>query len=742
MKKTFVFLTLFASFYLGAQEHPNLIMTQAGVKEIRANLGKVPFFDAHLAQVKGEVDAEISKGIFVPIPKDMAGGYTHERHKQNFFMLQKAAALYQIVEDEKYAAYVKEVLMEYAAMYKSLPIHPQPRSYARGKLFWQCLNDANWLVYVSQAYDCVYNYLSKKERKHLENELFRPYADYISVENPQYFNRIHNHSTWGSAAVGMIGLVMQDEELIQRALYGLKEDSIAANAKDNDGGFIKDKEGKAGFLANIDAPFSPEGYYTEAPYYQRYAMYPYLLFATGLQNARPAEDIWNFKDGVLLKAVNTLLNLTDTDGEFYPLNDAQKGMSYFSRELVSAVDIAYHYGTQEPGLLSIAKTQNKLTLDDAGFAVAKAIADGKTTPFVKSSMEITDGPLGLQGGISILRSGAVEDELNLVVKYTAHGNSHGHYDKLSYSMFHRGEEVLQDYGLARFVNIDQKNGGGYLKENTTWAKQTIAHNTLVLDETSHFGGKYAVGSKYHSDKYFSAVDQTGSQWISAKENNAYPGTKLHRTLILLENKALDHPLTVDIFRVKTDESHQYDLPHHYFGQIIDANFEYTVPESLSALGTAAGYQHLWLKGLGQADPELSQLSWLSDGTFKTLSMVTQKEDELLFTQLGASDPEFNLRQDPSFILRRGNKKSTLFVNALEIHGSYSPVSELAINSVSKIENILVEKDTEAYTVIKITFTSGESVRLCLANQDGRPSAQHSLTIGEEKIEWVGPYNHN
>ena len=90
-------------------------------------------------------------------------------------------------------------------------------------------------------------------------------------------------------------------------------------------------------------------------------MYPYLLFATGLHNARPQEDIWNFKQGVLLKAVNTLLNLTDTDGEFYPLNDAQKGMSYYSRELVSAVDIAYHYGNQDPGLLSIAKTQNKLT---------------------------------------------------------------------------------------------------------------------------------------------------------------------------------------------------------------------------------------------------------------------------------------------------------------------------------------------------------------------------------------------
>ena len=56
-------------------------------------------------------------------------------------------------------------------------------------------------------------------------------------------------------------------------------------------------------------------------------------------------------------------------------------MSYFSRELVSAVDIAYHYGNQNPGLLSIAKKQGKLTLDDAGFSVALAIAEGKITVF-------------------------------------------------------------------------------------------------------------------------------------------------------------------------------------------------------------------------------------------------------------------------------------------------------------------------------------------------------------------------
>ena len=208
-----------------AGAHPNLILTEAGVERIRAELGSVPLFDATVERVRAEVDAEIEFGIDTPIPRDFSGGYTHERHKRNFLTLQQAGALFQILEDEKYATYVRDMLFQYEAMYKDLPLHPQERSYARGKLFWQCLNDSNWLVYVSQAYDAIHDWLSEEERETLEQNLFRPFADFISIENPQFFNRVHNHSTWGSAAVGMIGLVMEDEELVQRALYGIRDDS-------------------------------------------------------------------------------------------------------------------------------------------------------------------------------------------------------------------------------------------------------------------------------------------------------------------------------------------------------------------------------------------------------------------------------------------------------------------------------------------------------------------------------------
>jgi hypothetical protein len=185
IKLAVVFLGLTVSAVVQAGEHPKLIMTQTGVERIRVELGKVPLFDATVEKVQAEVDAEIEKGIDTPIPKDYSGGYTHERHKRNFLIIQKAGALYQVLDDEKYANYVRDMLFQYEAMYKDLPLHPKTRSYARGKLFWQCLNDANWLVYVSQAYDAIYDYLSAEERATLERNLFRPFADHISVDSPQ-----------------------------------------------------------------------------------------------------------------------------------------------------------------------------------------------------------------------------------------------------------------------------------------------------------------------------------------------------------------------------------------------------------------------------------------------------------------------------------------------------------------------------------------------------------------------------
>lgn len=718
-------------------EYPRLLLTANSISEIRTNIGKAPLFDNTLEEVKTEIDALLDQPIEVPVPKDMAGGYTHERHKSNFFVMQKAGALYQITNDEKYARFVKEMLLEYAKLVPTIGIHPQPRSYARGKLFWQCLNDANWLVYTSQGYDCIYDYLTEEERETIENNALRPIVDHISIESPQFFNRIHNHSTWGIAGVGMMGIVMQDEELIDRALNGLKVDNISSEDKDNDGGFIK-PEGitKLGFLAQIDNMFSPDGYYTEGPYYQRYAMSPFMMFSVALQNNLPELGIFAYRDSVLVKAVNALINLSDADGDFFPLNDAQKGMSYMSRELVAAVDIVYQYGGRSPELLSIAQQQGQVLLDNSGMSVAKDIAEGKAKNFNKTSIELSDGSDGTKGAVGILRS----DDIELVMKYTSQGEGHGHFDKLSFSLYSDGAEVVQDYGLARFVNIDQKNGGGYLRENTTWAKQSIAHNTLVINESSHFGGKYRNASKHHSvGRYFESSDKN-LQVVSAKEENAYPGVRMLRTMALIKDDAFENPIVIDVISALSDKEYQYDLPFYFQGHLMSQNIKIQESSVLKPLGDGHGYQHLFVEAKGHIPAENNlNLTWLNEGSFYSLTTVASGDNDLIFTILGANDPEFNLRRDQGIILRMKGKKDALFASVIEMHGYYDPVSEIASNAFSNLDKIEILHNDEDFTALKIIDLKKSSWLFVISNNNASYSDKHQLVINDQSINWEGPY---
>jgi hypothetical protein len=416
-------------------------------------------------------------------------------------------------------------------------------------------------------------------------------------------------------------------------------------------------------------------------------------------------------------------------------------MSYYSRELVSSVNIGYYYGGHDSSLLSISELQDEVLLDDTGLAVAIGIRDGLATPFVKKSIEYTDGANGDQGGLGIVRAQGAKNELALVMKYSAQGLSHGHYDKLSFSFYNGGDEVLQDYGLTRFVNIQQKGGGNYLKENTTWAKQTIAHNTVIQNETSHFNGDFETGNLNHSDTYLFDVENPNVQVVSATEVNAYPGTQLHRTMALIKDAYFENPILLDIVNVNSETENQYDLPFYYFGQIMSTNFEYTPEASLKTLGANNGFQHLWKEAEGNSTTGNAQVTWFNNNSFYTLSSVVSEKDNLIFARIGANDPHFNLRKDPTFIIRKPKTKNANYVSVLETHGSYSPVSEIASNAFSSLKKLEIVFNTESYIGIVIETMNNEQKLFIISLKDASKDSKHTININNKAYQWVGPYNY-
>jgi oligo-alginate lyase len=317
--------------------------------------------------------------------------------------------------------------------------------------------------------------------------------------------------------------------------------------------------------------------------------------------------------------------------------------------------------------------------------------------------------------------------------------SHGHFDKLSFSYYNNSSDVLQDYGLARFVNIEQKGGGNYLKENTTWAKQTIAHNTIVQNEKSHFGADFETGNQFSSKKYLYDVSNPKVQIISATEANAYPGSKMHRTMVMLQDEGYEKPILLDVFQIDSDKTNQYDLPFYYTGQMMSSNFPYETPKTLEPLGKSFGYQHLWKEGIGKATAENMKISWLDNGVFYTLTSATQPTDELLFVRLGANDPNFNLRRDPGFIIRKKNSQKATFVNVVEAHGSYSPVTEVAVNAFSSIENLELVYEGANYVAVTIKNKNGNTILFVLATANNSVTQKHQLQIKDKTYSWVGPH---
>jgi len=272
----FITAVLLSALTVSAAEHPSLIITKKEGLAIRAALSEYPLLKSSFDKVKSEVDNAISQPMDVPLPGE-AGGYEHEKHKQNYRDMQQAGILFTITGDERYARFIHKMLMVYADLYPTLGPHPNAHQQAPGKLFHQMLNETVWLTYTSQAYDCIYDWLTPEDRAHFEKNIFRQIIDWFIIDNAHEFDRIHNHGTWSVASIGMIGYVIGDQNLVDMALYGTN------------------KKGEGGFLKQLDLLFSPDGYYMEGPYYIRYALRPFFLFAEAIERNQPDHGIYKYR---------------------------------------------------------------------------------------------------------------------------------------------------------------------------------------------------------------------------------------------------------------------------------------------------------------------------------------------------------------------------------------------------------------------------------------------------------------
>ncbi|MDX3933379.1 MAG: alginate lyase family protein [Stenotrophomonas sp.] len=692
-----------------------VLVTAAQWQQMASDGARYPWFAKEQARNKAMLEKMMKAGIDVPFPKDKGGGRTHEQHKRNYQALLAAGTLYRLTGDTAYVDYARRMLLEYATLYPTLGPHPEGRGQIPGRVFWQVLNDSVWLVNAVQGYDAIRDALPAKDRQTIDDNVFRPMAEFLASE-PKNFDQIHNHSTWAVAATGMTGYVLRDQELVEKSLRGSRKDD------------------EFGFLRQVDLLFSPDGYYEEGPYYQRYALAPFLLFANAIERNEPQRRIFERRDGVLLKAVDVLVQ-SSYDGLFFPINDAILDKGVDTEELVAGIGIAYSRSGDDR-LLSVAEQQGRLLLTPEGLKVAQGLAAGKAKPFDYTPMLLRDGPDGDKGGLAILRMGGERGQA-LVQKDTMQGMGHGHFDKLNWLFYDNGQRVVTDYGSARFLNVEAKRGGIYLAENRSWAKQTIAHNTLVVDEKSHFNGDWKVGEEHAPTvRFFEAGKDT--QVASATMRDAYPGVVFTRTQALLKHPELGLPVVLDLLQVSADKAARFDLPLHFNGHIVSTGFQAErFVDQRPVLGRENGYQHLWLDARSQAGSDPRTLAWLLDGRFYSYRFGSSAPSQALLVESGANDPEFNLRREPALVQRVDGQRAVSFFSVLEPHGEYNGTAEYVHGADSQIRDLKRARGSDA-ELVEVTLASGARLALGVAD-DSSANVEHTVSVEGRSYRWRGSH---
>ena len=706
-----------------------ILLTEAEVELLRKEVGKPSLMGKSIEANRKELEAFMRLPLDVPGHGE-AGGYEHNRHKQNYTYMNLAGRLFLITQEEKYAQFVKDLLAIYAEKYLTFDFHVQKNTNPTGRLFHQILNEHCWLMFTSLAYSCVASVMTEEERTAVVERIFEPMLDMFTVKYAHDFDRIHNHGIWAVAAVGICGLAIGKPEYLEMSVYG------------------QDRDDTGGFLAQISQLFAPSGYYMEGPYYHRYAIRPTCVFAEVVHRHMPEVDIYNYKDKVIGNTVQAMLATAYPNGEFPALNDASRTMSITDMGVQVAVSVySKHYGMDD-NILGMAKIQNAVWMHPCGLELSqaydKAIADREIGMPFWPSVELNEGPTGNNGAQGFIRvQDKTGDVSQLVMNYGQHGMGHGNFDTLGITFFNRGQEVLREYGFCRWVNVEPKFGGRYLDENKSYARQTIAHNAVTIDEQCQNGFDVDRADSVHGLPHFFKVEGTEINGMSAFANDHYPNTDMQRSVFMLNLDELEAPLLLDLYRIEGEGEHQYDYSHQYDGQIVRTNFDYQSFGELSTLGDDFGYQHLWKVASGKVQ-DTALVSWLQNNTYYTWlgtssSAKQNGDNEVIFTRTGANDPSFNLRSEPAFILR-SKGESTLFASVLETHGYFNEEFEQSVNARGQVKDIRVVGYNAVGSIVEIT-TEKSLVTVMISNVLGADDqTPHQVEMNGKTYSWNGFYS--
>jgi len=392
--------------------------------------------------------------------------------------------------------------MAYAERYLSYPLHTI-RGEAKiggGRVGPQTLDESVWLIPVCQGADLIWPTLGDADRKTVAEKLFLPAAKDVILAHKM---SVHNIQCWKNSAVGLVGFLLGDPELIRSAI------------DDPDRGYRK----------QMEQGVQPDGVWWEGAwgyhFYTVSALWPLVEAARNCGADLYGEPFKKMFEAPLSLAMPNLVLPNFNDSHEVDLKSE-----------TSLYELAYaRY--KNPACLALLSRSNRRSNMALWFGVEPLPA--ARPPSLQSHNDAASGYATLVAGES-------EKATWLCLKYGPHGGGHGHPDKLNFILYSRGRIVACDPGTRAY--------GSPL--HAGWDRATMAHNTLVVDEKSQAAAQ---------GKCLAFGNDKGVSYVMADAGNIYKAVRYLRTAVLL-----DANLSLFIDQVRADRERTLDIATHLPGK--------------------------------------------------------------------------------------------------------------------------------------------------------------------------------
>ncbi len=378
------------------------------------------------------------------------GAWLTRRHNELAKAARTLGLVYRLTGKQVYAKRAAVILAGFTRVYMSHRFHDnrygssaetKVPSKSAGRLMSQTLSESSWLVGVLAAYDAVAKTLGPGARADVENNLLRQAVAVVQ----RYDAGKSNWQAWHNAAIGAAGYCLAEQKWVTAALSG-----------------------GSGFAYQMKvSKLMPDGFWYEGSIgYHLYTLGAYRWLALAARH----HGVDLYKQG-LLDMVHAPVLMAFPDASFPKLNDGGTGGLSSMRGALEAAAALANDKQARAVLRTLYDDLKQARSSEEALLLGPSLGSGAGLTLAPKNFSAT--------GYAVLRGGAGAGGLYAGLDYGPHGHWHGHSDKLQLILFGAGALLLPDMGTTAYR----------LPYHAGFFKQTLSHNTVMLDQVSQADGK-------------------------------------------------------------------------------------------------------------------------------------------------------------------------------------------------------------------------------------------------------------